>query len=296
MAMDDIIEKQDDLRHFGADPSDVETVKSYYDSAPEKEWARLGGRYRVEFEVNCRFLERYIKPGDRVLDVGGGPGRYSLWLAEHGCDVTLLDLSDGNVGYAKRLAAERGLHINAIAGDARYTHELVSGEFDHVLLMGPLYHLLDEADRVASVESCLKVLKKGGTLAAAFISFYGCMHYDLRDTLLEIISGDAERERQGREFLALDLPILERQESYAGDGFTRMYCVNPHLAEEFMRKFPLEKLEFFGSEGVLAPYLNTVDRLPADIYERCLDFAERMNGRAELLGMSEHLLYIARKV
>ncbi|MCM3741243.1 hypothetical protein M3210_13285 [Oceanobacillus luteolus] len=69
----------------------IEIVKKFYDETVDYEWERLE-RHKVEFELTKRYLNRYIKPGDKVLDLGGGPGRYSLYLAELGCAVTLADL------------------------------------------------------------------------------------------------------------------------------------------------------------------------------------------------------------
>ncbi|HPU63084.1 MAG TPA: methyltransferase domain-containing protein, partial [Mobilitalea sp.] len=73
----------------------TETIKSHYDSDPLLEWERANEN-TIEYIITARMLEKYIKPGEKVLDVGGGPGRFSLWLASRGCDVTLFDLSDKN--------------------------------------------------------------------------------------------------------------------------------------------------------------------------------------------------------
>ena len=64
----------------------TDIVRDYYENYDE--WGRFD-RHSVEFEINRRFINRYIKPGDGVLDIGGGPGRYALELARRGCDVTL---------------------------------------------------------------------------------------------------------------------------------------------------------------------------------------------------------------
>ena len=66
-------------------------IRDFYDSAVESEWNRIANR--PELLLTCRMLDRYIKSGDTVLDIGGGPGRYSLYNAEKGCNVTLMDLS-----------------------------------------------------------------------------------------------------------------------------------------------------------------------------------------------------------
>ncbi len=69
----------------------IKIVRDFYDIDVLAEWNRLEGR--PEFLLSCRMLDRYIKSNDKVLDIGGGPGRYSFYLAEKVCDVTLFDLS-----------------------------------------------------------------------------------------------------------------------------------------------------------------------------------------------------------
>ena len=84
--------------------SEVEIVKKAYDNNPAQEWQRLEG-FRFEFEITRHMMHRYLKKG-KVLDIGGGPGRYSIYLAGLGYDVTLVDLSDGNVAFARKKAEE----------------------------------------------------------------------------------------------------------------------------------------------------------------------------------------------
>lgn len=272
---------------------DVDIVRAHYNEDANKEWSRFDGGARVEFELNKRFLARHIKPGDRVLDCGGGPGRYSLWLAEMGCDVTLFDLAEENVKFGLAKADELGLKLSGIAGDARKVRELVEGEFDHVLLMGPLYHLTDEADRRMAVNSCMDCLKVGGTLSTAFISFYGGMVFLLR----ELIGGGDKYDAAPIELIDVDLGQIERREAFHGDGFTRAYMCFQDEAEQFMDSFSgLEKLHFIGSESVLAPFIHNVMSAEDDVYRRLLDFGERLAERDELLSYAEHFLYIGRKL
>lgn len=270
---------------------DAEIVRAHYNEDANKEWIRFDGGARVEFELNKRFLARYIKPGDRVLDCGGGPGRYSLWLAERGCDVTLFDLAEENVKFGLAKADELGLKLNGVAGDARKVRELVDGEFDHVLLMGPLYHLTDERDRKLAVESCLSCLKVGGTLSTAFISLYGGMVYLLREGL----ANGAEMIKEAPQLLELDLPMLEKRDDFHGNAFTRAHMCYPEQPREFMAQFGLDALHYIGSEGVLAPFVHDLMNAPQEIYDRFLDFSERICERDELLCYSEHFLYIGRK-
>ena len=258
-------------------------VREHYDNAVEREWARIEGR--PEFIITTRFLERYIQPGQRVLDIGGGPGRYSLWLAERGCDVTLVDLSPQNVAFAKAQAQQRGLTITALAGDAR--DDVAQGEFDHVLLMGPLYHLQAEADRVKAVEAALRRLRVGGALFVSFIQLYAGLIYALTD-MPELIL--AEREKAWFEAFVTDA------DDFMGRGFTQVYNISPREVAPFMARFPLEKLHLFGQEGGLSPFENKLrEQQPPEVMAAWLDFAEKMAEREDFLNWSEHLMYVGRK-
>jgi SAM-dependent methyltransferase len=120
-------------------------VQSYYQSYPE--WDRLEQfpDGRLEFEVNKSWIQRHLPPpGAKVLDLGGGPGRYSIWLAQLGYRVTLADLSSDLLEIARAKASETQIEIDSfVQTNAVDLKELTDGSFDAVLCMGPMYHLLD---------------------------------------------------------------------------------------------------------------------------------------------------------
>jgi len=263
----------------------IKIIRDYYDGEVEGEWNRIAGR--PEFLLTCRMLDRYIKPGDQVLDIGGGPGRYSLYLAEKGSDVTLFDLSPENVRFAKERAGECGLSIDAIAGDAREADALAEGPFDHVLLMGPMYHLLEEVDRVRAAEASLNLLKPGGLLYVSFISMFAGIIYGMKYAP-EII---ASKEPCEIEFME----CVVGRKSYAGDAFTKAFFIDQGEILPFMAQFPLQKLHLFGQEGVLSPCEGNIMAQPPQIVEAWLDYSERLWEREDLLSWSEHLMYVGRK-
>ncbi len=258
-------------------------IQAYYDSYVEEEWQRIHNK--PEFLITCRYLKRHICPGDTVLDIGGGPGRYSLWLAQMGCQVTLLDLSSENVRFAKEMAKEQNLKLSAFAGDARQAHKIVGGQFDHVLLMGPLYHLLEEDDRALAVRSALKLLKPGGTFAASFINGFAGMIYAMREEPALIIDPVDHNYRKS---------VLTKQ-TYAGPAFTYAAFIAQQEILPFMEQFPLEKLCFFGQEGILSPCEGNMMTQSQEIIDAWIDIAEKLAEREELLSFSEHLMYIGRK-
>jgi SAM-dependent methyltransferase len=255
----------------------IKIVRDHYDQCPELEFNRIVNR--PEFLLTCRMLDRYIKPGDTVLDIGGGPGRYSLYLKEKGCDVTLFDLSPENVKHAK------GLSIKAIEGDAREADKHTDGPFDHVLLMGPLYHLLEEADRVKAVEAALNLLKPGGLLFAAFISMGGGLVFGLRELPEAIIDPKEE----------VFLRALVEGKNYGGAAFTQAFFINQNEIRPFMSRFPLEILHLFGQESILAPNEHNVMSRPPEVIGAWLDLAEKLWEKEEYLSWSEHLMVVGKK-
>ena len=156
------------------DSNDVKrAVQNLYASAPEREWQRME-RHRTEFAVTLRALDAHLPPAPaRVLDCGGGPGRYAIALAQRGYEVTLFDLSPELLAMAQQKAAEAGVTLNGFEqGTATDLSRFADNSFDAVLLMGPLYHLLDEAERKQALAEAYRVVKPGGPVFATFITRY----------------------------------------------------------------------------------------------------------------------------
>ena len=258
-------------------------IRDYYDAGVQGEWNRIAGR--PEFLLTCRMLDRYIKPKDKVLDIGGGPGRYSLYLAEKGCDVTLFDLSSENIKFAAERAAEQGLAIKTITGDAREADKLTDEKFDHILLMGPMYHLLEETDRTTAVDAALNLLKQGGIIYVSYINLFAGVIYYMKH--LPDFSADPGGDGY------LENVVAGR--GFAGDAFTKAFFMNQNDILPFMSKFPLEKLHLFGQEGITAPCEINIMSQSEKVLDMWLDLSEAVWEREEFLSYSEHLMYVGRK-
>ena len=110
---------------------ETEAIREYYNANPQKEWDRLQKRFPYEKYITTRMMDRYIRTGDTILDIGGGPGHYSVHYAKQGHSVTLLDLSDENVRFAKQKARQYGTRITALQGDALWKLFHVKERKDH---------------------------------------------------------------------------------------------------------------------------------------------------------------------
>jgi SAM-dependent methyltransferase len=150
----------------GVDPRVLARYESYDEDA--RLW-RPGVGELVRLRT-WDILERHLPPAGRVLDIGGGPGTHAAHLAERGHAVTLVDPVRRHAEQAAARAARPGAaHFAVQVGEA--THLAApTASVDAVLLMGPLYHLVDRDDRLAALAEARRVLRPGGRLVAEVIS------------------------------------------------------------------------------------------------------------------------------
>ncbi|MEH7237983.1 methyltransferase domain-containing protein [Bacillus sp. JJ1562] len=262
----------------------LENVRKFYDETVNDEWDRLE-RHKVEFEISKRFINRYIKPNDKVLDLGGGPGKYSLYLAERGCDVTLADLSQQNIDFALNKAKEFGLSLKGMQVDSRDLSTVEDGEYDYVLCMGPMYHLQSENDRAKTVRECLKKLKPNGIIFVAFVSSYAFVW----DYLINNPEFILDNERKTH------LNKIVEDGDFAGQGFSDNFFISPKNVLPFFNQFNLKKLHLLNSESFL--YLREPELLEQqpEVINAWLDLAEKVCEREDLLSLAEHIMYIGKK-
>ena len=229
-------------------------------------------------------FNKYLKPC-KILDIGGGAGRYSIYLASLGYDVTLIDLSHGNVEFAKAKAKELGVNIKAYQADARDLSGLNLGAFDTVLLIGPLYHLSLFEDREKCVLEAKKHLKQGGLLCATFMALNSILNYcldeDIEELLIDKPSGLFDCMVEGK--------------TWTGDAFTRITLVDVDTIEPFFEKLGFNQITLFGQEGVTASCVRQIEASSKDVRELYLDLSLKLCENYKYLPYSSHLMYIGRR-
>lgn len=113
----------------------MKAVEEFYNNSYD-EWSRLE-RHPIEFEMTKRALKEFLAGNSEILDIGGGPGRYSIFLAEQGHKVTLFDLSEELVKQARKNAADAGVAlVDAIQGNVLELNKIITEkQYDAVLCM-----------------------------------------------------------------------------------------------------------------------------------------------------------------
>lgn len=262
-------------------------VESFYDRSPQAEWDRMD-HHKMEFRTTLRAMREFIPPRSTVLDIGGGPGRYSIELARAGYKVTLLDLSSGNVELAGQRAREMGVELaELVHGNALDLSRFAGSSFDAVLLMGPLYHLVDPSDRDRAIREALRVLAPRGMFFAAFITRYA-VYVDLLKRDPGLI---AQYARTYERLMGTGVHIPTEQ----NPGFTDAHFIHPMEIEPLMSDHGLTTLRLALAEGLIAPVESAVNALPGELFEEWLDVCYRLGTDPITWGAGEHMLYVGRK-
>ena len=250
----------------------------------------MEGVFQLEHARTREILARLMpRPPATVVDVGGAAGVYALWLAAQSYEVHLLDPIARLVALARREAETTASRLaSAEVGDAR-SLPFGDASADCVLLLGPLYHLVEKADRVRAISEAARVLRHGGLLCAACITRWaslldGLAHDYLGDPRFVAIVQEDLRSGQHRN-------PTERPEY-----FTTAYFHTPQGLASEVGESGLTVVGLYGLEGP-AGLLGDFDDRWADPRKRAdlLRVARELEREPSLLGLSPHLLGIARK-
>jgi S-adenosylmethionine-dependent methyltransferase len=267
--------------------STLDAAQRLYDAQPQHEWERME-RHRTEFAVTLRALHEHLPaPPAHVLDCGGGPGRYSIELAQRGYEVTLFDLSPECLRLAQSKAQEAGVRLAGIEqGTATDLARFSEGAFDAVLLMGPLYHLLQEHERLQALSQARRVLTPGGMLFASFLSRYAALRWAAANE-----PGHLLKEPQEAESMLTRGILPPRAEA---TGFFA-YFAHPTEVRPLMARAGFEVITVLGVEGLVSMIEVGVNALSGDEWNAWVELNYRVADDPSLHGGVEHLLAIARK-
>jgi SAM-dependent methyltransferase len=241
---------------------------------------------QLEFERTKELISRHLPSAPAmVADIGAGPGRYARWLADLGHSVTARDLVPLHI--EQLVALDPDGRIDARLGDAR-SLDLHDASHDAVLLLGPLYHLVDRADRVRCLTEAARVVRPGGPVFASAISRWsprlgwalGAKGYEAMPELLPLLP---EVERTG------EMPVV-----YEGSfsGYT-------HRPEDLLGEAldaGLVSAAVYAVEGAGNFMPDLAERMADPVgREVVFDAARATEQVAELIGIGNHLLLAARR-
>ena len=259
----------------------TKNVIDHYNAYTEDNRLEKDNYHRIEFITTVKILDDMLSPNSKILDVAAGTGAYSFYLAEKGHLIESRDIVPRHVEIMKEKAKTKGTsNISFSTGDARDLSAFEAESFDAVLCMGPIYHLLSEDERRSCISECLRVLKKDGILAVAYINKYAALAYEVIRDRKNLNNANIENLLSGTS----QNPLMEC-----------FHFTNPGEIEDTMAGFNTCKLLNTGVDGIACIMAKTVNNFSEDEFHIWLDYHFKTCTEPSILGYSMHGLYICSK-
>ena len=265
-------------RHFAEGivyTDDAELVQEVYQRYDEDTRLNKSQAARVEFLTTVRYIEKYLTPDAKILDVGAGAGEYSFYFARKGYKVSSLELADANIA-AFRAKMTKDDTIDLVQGNALDLSRYESDSFDIVLLFGPLYHLHEEADKLQCIEEAKRVCKPDGKIFFAFIS---------NDMVILTMQQCQEDYLMNGDY---------NKETFRLDDFPFVFHTPDHC-RELLGKAGIQICHEVASDGASELLQDLVNGLDEASYQQYLRYHFYICEKPEFLGMSNHLLFVGQK-
>ncbi len=258
----------------------VNYLSDYYENYDED--GRLTSKHgMVEFATTMKYIEKYLKPGMRVLEIGAATGRYSHTLAKKGYQVDAVELVEHNIEIFKQNTVE-GEPVTIIQGNAMDLTAFADNTYDITLLLGPMYHLFTTEDQTKALSEAIRVTKKGGVVFAAYcmgdacILAYGFGKGEIFDVIEKCMLDPETFETFSHPW---DLFELYRKEDI----------------DKLRAGFDVTQLHFVATDGYTNHMRETVDQMDDKMYEFYLKYHFATCERTDMVGYSNHTLDIFRK-
>lgn len=231
----------------------------------------------VEFETTMYHLHRFLNPGQFILDIGAGTGRYASALMAEGYKVKAVELVKHNID----VFLKREPTADVVQGDARNMPFIPTDCADITLLLGPLYHLIGDEEKIKALNEAKRITKPGGLIFVAYLmNEYSILSYCFDE---DRIGGLLASSVVDEEF------HLKVQEGELYD-YVRLEDIN-----RFNEKADLERVTIFSPDGA-ADYMRTrLNRMSDETFGKFIEYQKCISERPELLGAGSHIVDVVRK-
>ena len=234
---------------------------------------RLDRRHgQVEFITSIRYLEEYLQKGDRIVDIGAGPGRYSLYFKNKGYDVTAVEYVRPNIGMLKA----KDKDIRVVEASATDLSMFEDNEFDVAIMFGPLYHLYRKEEKLKALSEAKRITRKY-IFVTYIMNEYSIIEYAFKDNNYKQIKDKLD------ETYHIDDPDALFFQSRIED------------IDELNSLSGLKLVKRFASDGPSDYMRSTINNMDDETFEAFIDFHLKTCERKELLGASSHVVDILCK-
>ena len=255
-------------------------LTDYYSSYDED--GRLRSKHgMVEFLTTMRYVERYLKPGMRILEIGAGTGRYSHALAQKGYRVDAVELIQHNIDIFKE-KTQPGEQVTICQGNATDLNMLDDETYDITLLLGPMYHLFTMEEQQKALAEAIRVTKRGGIVFAAYCGNDA--------TMVQYCFGRGMLREE--RYQKLVDPVTFKASSDPSELF-QLY--RKEDIDALMADFPVTRLHYVGTDMATNYMRAEIDAMEEDFFQLYLRYHFAICERQDMVGVSHHILDVFRR-
>ena len=259
----------------------LQILTDFYSNYDE-EGRLLSRNGSVEFLTTMRYIEKYLRPGMRILEIGAATGRYSHALAQRGYQVDAVELVQHNIDLFREKTLP-GENVTIRQGNALDLNFYENNTFDITLLLGPMYHLFTEREQHQALSEAIRVTKPGGVIFAAYCGNEA--------TMVQYCFGRGMiREKRYRELID---PVTFKASSDPAELF-ELY--RREDIDALMADFTVERLHYVGTDMATHYMRATIDEMDDELFALYLQYHFTICERSDCVGVSHHILDVFRKL
>lgn len=249
----------------------IEKLNDFYNKFNEDK--RLNHRHgQVEYLTSMKYIHNFLKPNDKIIDIGSGAGKYAIALKNEGYDVTAVELLKTNIGKIKNNDKD----LKVISANAKDLSMFKDEEFDIAILFGPMYHLYSMEDKIKALNETKRITKKY-IFVTYIMNEYSVIEYAFKDNNYKNIKDKLNNDYHIDDPNALFFQV--RQED--------MDMINNKCNLSLVKRFASD-----GPSDYMRSYINAMDDETFNAY---LNYHYKTCERKDLLGASSHLVDILKK-
>ncbi len=261
--------------------AETKALRAYYETYDE-DGRLLSNHGQVEYRTTMAYIYRYLTSDCQICEIGAGTGRYSVSLAREGYAVTAVDLVPHNLEIL-RSKLTKELPIETYEGNALDLSFLPDGKFDVTLLLGPMYHLYTEREKLQAMAEALRITKRGGIVMISYcIADATVIDYIFQEGRLQEVLHAQMMDTETFDLFSAPCDLFE--------------LVKKSDIDRLNRYLPVERLHYVATDGATNFMRETVDGMDEETFAWFVKYHLSVCEREDLCGASHHTLDILRKV
>ena len=250
---------------------------NYYNKFNEDK--RLDRRHGiVEYTTTMKYIHNYLKDkNSKIIEVGAGSGKYSIALSNEGYDVTAIELVKHNLMTLR----SKSSNVTSYLGNALDLSRFKDNTFDMVLLLGPMYHLISDTNKLKALQEAKRIVKDTGViLISYYMNEYAILIHGFRDNNI--------KEAISNHLVTSNYHIISKEHDLY--SMVRLEDIN-----HYKDTLNLKRLKIIAQDGPADYFRKIINQMDQETFDLFLDYHLKTCEREELLGASSHILDILKK-